>query len=341
MACPRCGDECHCAPLPEEESSHVSVLIDPEDFDASEQQFSASLERPAGAARAADAPPAPAMRPELPPAASARDFHRPDDTWRREVSSRVDAYRRRRRRYDPEASLPLNFDATQPQVEPQGPPLPSFARAQAAAQALAEAPKIIEFPRPPAPAAEELAEPLVETPRILEAAEVVEEPPRVEPSPPMPAITLPPEPQEAAAAEPEEPEPALPVAPVSQRVQATVVDSVVVLAACALFAMIFLKLAGEAPHGRMALAMLSFIPSFFWAAYQYLFLVYAGTTPGMQAAQLGLETFEGTPPTRRVRRFRALAMAVSCMSLGLGYLWALVDEDRLCWHDRITRTYVV
>lgn len=339
MACPRCGDECHCSPLLEEESSHVSVLIDPEDFDASEQQFAASLERPAGAgAGNASLNPAAATRPEAPsPAATARDFYRPDDTWRREVSSKVDAYRRRRRRYDPEASLPLNFGATQPDLAPQSPPLPSFARAQAAAQALAEAPKIIEFPRPLS-AAEELAEPLVETPRILEAAEVVEEPPQVEPSAPMPAITLPPDTQETAAAEPEL---VLPVAPMSQRAQAAVVDSVVVLAACALFAMIFLKLAGEAPHGRMALALASLIPSFFWAVYQYLFLVYAGTTPGMRAAQLSLETFDGTTPTRRVRRFRALAMAVSCMSLGLGYLWALVDEDRLCWHDRITRTYVV
>jgi uncharacterized RDD family membrane protein YckC len=341
MACPLCGDECHCSPLPEEESSHVSVLIDPEDFDASEQRFSASLERPAEAA-GSNAPlrEAPAARPDPPPpAATARDFYRPDDTWRREVSSKVDAYRRRRRRYDPNASLPLNFDATQPDVAPQSPPLPSFVRAQAAAQALAEAPKIIEFPRP-APA-EELAEPLVETPRILEAAEAAEEPPQVEPSPPMPAITLPPEPQEATGAELEEPELALLVAPVSQRVQAAVVDGVVVLAACAIFAMIFLRLAGETPHGRMALALASLIPSFFWAVYQYLFLVYAGTTPGMQATQLSLETFEGEMPTRQVRRFRALAMAVSCMSLGLGYLWALVDEDRLCWHDRITRTYVV
>jgi uncharacterized RDD family membrane protein YckC len=305
MACPLCGDECHCSPLPEEESSHVSVLIDPEDFDASEQRFSASLERPAEAA-GSNAPlrEAPAARPDPPPpAATARDFYRPDDTWRREVSSKVDAYRRRRRRYDPNASLPLNFDATQPDVAPQSPPLPSFVRAQAAAQALAEA--------------------------------------QVEPSPPMPAITLPPEPQEATGAELEEPELALLVAPVSQRVQAAVVDGVVVLAACAIFAMIFLRLAGETPHGRMALALASLIPSFFWAVYQYLFLVYAGTTPGMQATQLSLETFEGEMPTRQVRRFRALAMAVSCMSLGLGYLWALVDEDRLCWHDRITRTYVV
>ena len=52
MACPLCGDQCHCALLPEEESSHVSVLIDPEDLDESEQQFAASLEAPPAQARA-------------------------------------------------------------------------------------------------------------------------------------------------------------------------------------------------------------------------------------------------------------------------------------------------
>jgi hypothetical protein len=26
--------------------------------------------------------------------------------------------------------------------------------------------------------------------------------------------------------------------------------------------------------------------------------------------------------------------------MGLGYLWALVDEDGVGWHDRISRTHV-
>jgi hypothetical protein len=26
--------------------------------------------------------------------------------------------------------------------------------------------------------------------------------------------------------------------------------------------------------------------------------------------------------------------------MGLGFAWALVDEDCLGWHDRITRTYL-
>jgi hypothetical protein len=40
------------------------------------------------------------------------------------------------------------------------------------------------------------------------------------------------------------------------------------------------------------------------------------------------------------RRFRALAAVLSAGSLGLGYFWAYVDEDTLCWHDRITATCV-
>jgi uncharacterized RDD family membrane protein YckC len=79
----------------------------------------------------------------------------------------------------------------------------------------------------------------------------------------------------------------------------------------------------------------------FWAIYEYLFLVYAGITPGMQMARLRLITFDGGPARRHARRGRSVAMVLSTLSLGLGLVWALLDEDTLCWHDRITRTYVV
>ena len=32
-------------------------------------------------------------------------------------------------------------------------------------------------------------------------------------------------------------------------------------------------------------------------------------------------------------------MILSAVSLGLGFAWAFFDEDTLCWHDRMTRTY--
>jgi hypothetical protein len=34
------------------------------------------------------------------------------------------------------------------------------------------------------------------------------------------------------------------------------------------------------------------------------------------------------------------ASVLSGLSLGLGYAWCWLDEDQLCWHDRITRTYM-
>ena len=77
----------------------------------------------------------------------------------------------------------------------------------------------------------------------------------------------------------------------------------------------------------------------FWAGYEYLLIVYSGTTPGLHAAGLELTRFDGSSTTRSLRRWRILASYLSAFSLALGYAWAFLDEDSLCWHDRITRTH--
>jgi uncharacterized RDD family membrane protein YckC len=38
---------------------------------------------------------------------------------------------------------------------------------------------------------------------------------------------------------------------------------------------------------------------------------------------------------------RLLAAVLSWLPAGMGYLWLLVDRDRLTWHDRLSRTRVV
>jgi len=43
---------------------------------------------------------------------------------------------------------------------------------------------------------------------------------------------------------------------------------------------------------------------------------------------------------RSLRRWRVLASWLSAASLGMGYAWLFLDEDSLCWHDRITHTYL-
>jgi hypothetical protein len=41
-----------------------------------------------------------------------------------------------------------------------------------------------------------------------------------------------------------------------------------------------------------------------------------------------------------MRRWRVLGSMLSGISLGMGYAWQFLDEDALCWHERVTKTYL-
>jgi uncharacterized RDD family membrane protein YckC len=73
--------------------------------------------------------------------------------------------------------------------------------------------------------------------------------------------------------------------------------------------------------------------------YQALFFWFGTATPGMRCARIALCTFDDENPTRKALRRRILAVLLSAFPLGLGFLWAALDEDRLAWHDRLSRTY--
>lgn len=73
--------------------------------------------------------------------------------------------------------------------------------------------------------------------------------------------------------------------------------------------------------------------------YQLLFFSLNEATPGMRYARIALCTFAETNPTRRAKRRRVLATVFAACPLGLGLLWAWMDDDRLGWHDRISRMY--
>jgi uncharacterized RDD family membrane protein YckC len=129
-------------------------------------------------------------------------------------------------------------------------------------------------------------------------------------------------------------------AALGQRMMAGLVDSAIVLAAAAVFNVTFTQLAEENPHSRMALLCAVAVGGVLWTLYQYTFLVHGHGTPGMHLAQLELARFDGKPVSVFDRRCRAVASALSGFSLGLGFLWALVDEDQLGWHDRMTKTLI-
>ena len=139
---------------------------------------------------------------------------------------------------------------------------------------------------------------------------------------------------------------ASPSASIARRALAALLDGGVVATCAAAFAAIFYRLnpvlglnpvPGPLP---MLAGTLGVIAVLLWAVYEFLFVVYTGSTPGLRAARLRLAGFDGSPLNRRLRRWRVLASFLSAFSGGLGYLWCLLDQDGLCWHDRITRTHV-
>jgi hypothetical protein len=360
MNCPVCGEVCRCHMEP------PPTALPRWNPDA-ENASAPSLVSVSDARSDANSPGGEAPACETPEAS-------PEDgsVWRDELSARLSRYRARRKVRPPRyPSLSLQFDAVEPSVSAN---VSSASRAPAfetvSNQALAldgarrepsatadvdvhaqrgPAPeptrprvahasaKIIEFPKfawgPPSQPPDQLAEPVGAPPRILEVPEVAP------PAPALGGITI-----EAAEREEAERRPGIDIplqsAPLARRLVAALVDGLIIAAASALFGFIFWKVAAVQPPLIQIAGLAVGMTCLFWAAYQYLLVVYAATTPGLRAAGLELARFEGTLPKRRLRRWRVLASYLSAVSLGMGYAWVFLDEDALCWHDRITHTYL-
>jgi hypothetical protein len=278
-----------------------------------------------------------------------------DSAWRKEITSRVRAHKRKRGVDDDTLSLGFEEPELTPEEQVSGivsepdvnerplPPPPSrYQRiAMKRAQAQYETGNLIMFPPPEPtisdPVQEALAEPMPQTPRILEAAfEQVAPPDSVLFS----GIHL------DAAVTAEEPyfvpdlELPLQVAPISVQVVSWLVDSAFALGGFAAFGIVVMKMTGISAAGKSGVAIAFGFAAAFWIAYHAMFLIYAGFTPGMNFAGLGLCTFDDDRPSRLTCAKRTVALVLSLISLGMGFIWASLDEDGLGWHDRISRTYL-
>jgi len=195
---------------------------------------------------------------------------------------------------------------------------------------------LLEPPLLAHPSRDELAEPVHLWPRILEVPEDIM--PAMQGSL-FPEIRLDLEEPETCARREPGMEIPLPVAPLSMRLKAGLADLAVVAAGGALFAAILGRTMPEPPQGKPFWVALALVTMLLWAVYQYLFLLYAGGTVGMRMTGIRLSTFDGRSPQWTERRRRARFILISLASMALGFLWALVDEDTLCWHDRVSQTF--
>jgi uncharacterized RDD family membrane protein YckC len=235
---------------------------------------------------------------------------------RQHLQDRVQHYRARQE----DRSLPLPFD------DPQPPP------------------KVLSFPVPAVPV-EELRAPRSRPPRDPDTNRGVSSPVEATDA----ARTAP---QASLSFHPllfeEEAWRLRPVAPLQARVRGHIKDVGWIAAAlCCLIAPLpLLRYFGDAASrvslapslillggllcGSLVLALL----------YGLLFYLVTGGTPGMKAAGLRLVNFDGKTPSRRERLWRVLGAVVSAGSFLIGFLWAAVDEEKLYWHDHISKTFL-
>jgi len=108
---------------------------------------------------------------------------------------------------------------------------------------------------------------------------------------------------------------------------------------------VVLQLAGKAPgdagiQPALLLGALAGAAVLLYLLYQGLFFTLSPGTPGMRCARIALCTFDDENPTRPAMRRRIVAVLLSACPMGLGFLWAALDEERLAWHDRMTRMYM-
>jgi uncharacterized RDD family membrane protein YckC len=131
-----------------------------------------------------------------------------------------------------------------------------------------------------------------------------------------------------------------PMASLHERRLAALLDAALILFAYGGFLLLFSALGGRFVPSKLDALVLLATLALFYGQYFALFTVFGAATPGMLWRGLRLATFDGREPQLRELAWRSFGYLVSAATLMLGFLWALWDEDHLCWHDRISHTHL-
>jgi uncharacterized RDD family membrane protein YckC len=131
-----------------------------------------------------------------------------------------------------------------------------------------------------------------------------------------------------------------PAASFRERRLAALIDAGALLLACGVFLALFAALGGRLTVSRLDAAVLLMVLALFYMLYFGLFTMLSRATPGMMLRNLRLATFDGGEPQMRHLAWRSFGYLVSAGAMALGFLWALWDEEHLCWHDRISHTHL-
>jgi|HubBroStandDraft_2_1064218.scaffolds.fasta_scaffold63912_1 uncharacterized RDD family membrane protein YckC len=243
--------------------------------------------------------------------------------WRREVSSRLHDYRVRRRGLaaagNVQTALPFDSDADDGYEISNPRRGLAVTAAAAAAPAPAAVPKKANGTRAHHPERFEISIPRLETTAIATHGgwQAV---PHADPG-------------EGHASR-------LAVAPLADRRRAAAADTALLIFSYGGMLALFTVLGGHIGFNKLDLTVAGVTFALFYAQYFALFTVFGGSTPGMMLRRLRVVSFQGTVPTSRQMAWRSFGYLISAGTCFLGFSWALWDDDQLCWHDRISQTYL-
>jgi uncharacterized RDD family membrane protein YckC len=130
------------------------------------------------------------------------------------------------------------------------------------------------------------------------------------------------------------------VASLPERRKAAIADVALLLFSYGGMLALFTVLGGHISLDKLDLLVVGATFALFYAQYFALFTIFGGSTPGMMLRGLRVVSFDGGMPTSRQMVWRSFGYLISAGTCFLGFVWALWDDDQLCWQDRISRTHL-
>lgn len=95
------------------------------------------------------------------------------------------------------------------------------------------------------------------------------------------------------------------------------------------------------PSGSMLLVFQFFVFEIIPLIFFTGFWAWGGQTLGMRAWRLKLVRMDGGDVSWADAFRRHLAALFSLLVFGLGFIWILVDPQKLAWHDRLSKTRLI
>jgi uncharacterized RDD family membrane protein YckC len=124
------------------------------------------------------------------------------------------------------------------------------------------------------------------------------------------------------------------LASIGNRFVARLIDDLMVLIATVVAGLFILPIGGES---MLTVTSIGISVAYYW----YFWTRKDGQTPGKSMMKIKVIKTDGTPLNDGDALLRVFGYYVGQFSLGLGYLWAVFDQNNQGWHDKMANTFVV